>query len=331
MILAIETSCDDTCVALLREDGTVAVNVTSSQAELHNRYGGVVPEVASRRHLELINTVVDTALEQAGVSFKEVSSVAATSGPGLIGALLVGLTTAKAIAAVRRLPFIEVNHLYGHIAANYLLDRPPDFPFLCLIASGGHTLLAQVDSYAEYTFLGSTLDDAAGEAFDKGARLLGLPYPGGIEIDRLAEGADRTAFDFPATARTAKELDFSYSGLKTALAYLLKELPEQEIAARKADIAASYQHAICRQLVDRARLAVRRTGIRELAVGGGVAANSELRRMLAELCTEEGAELYLPPTELCTDNAAMIARAARHLEPTPYPDYLAFDAFATSQ
>jgi N6-L-threonylcarbamoyladenine synthase len=321
LILALETSCDDTCAALVTADGEVRSNVVASQGLLHARYGGVVPEVASRRHLELVDAVTADALERGGAGLEQVERVAVTRGPGLIGALLVGVSSAKALAAARRLPLTPVDHLHGHVVASTLGDKPIEPPYLCLVASGGHTFLARVDDPASYAVLGQTLDDAAGEAFDKGARLLGLGYPGGPEIDRLAREGEPQAFAFPRSA--PGELDFSFSGLKTALMYAIRDLGDA-LPERRADLAASYQRAIVDALVARTRTALEREGMERLAVGGGVAANSELREAVAGL----DVRVWVPPMELCTDNAAMIAAAARFLPPLPYPDYLALDAAA---
>jgi N6-L-threonylcarbamoyladenine synthase len=318
LILAIETSCDDTCAALVTHEGEIRSNVIASQGLLHARYGGVVPEIASRRHLELVDAVVADALERAGARLDDVTAVAVTQGPGLIGALLVGLSSAKALAATRRLPLIAVDHLHGHVTASTLEPDPIQPPYLCLVASGGHTFLARVDDPASYEVLGQTLDDAAGEAFDKGARLLGLGYPGGPELDRLARQGDPDAFAFPRSA--PGDLDFSFSGLKTALLYRLRDEPD----ANHADLAASYQRAIVEALTARTREALEREGLERLAIGGGVAANSELREAVKGL----GVPVWVPPTELCTDNAAMISGAARFLEPLPYPESLALAAAA---
>jgi N6-L-threonylcarbamoyladenine synthase len=318
MILAIETSCDDTCAAVVDRDGAIRSNVIASQGLLHARYGGVVPEIASRHHLELIDAVTADALERAHTRLDEIETVAVTTGPGLIGALLVGVSSAKAIAASRRLPLVPVDHLHGHVTASMLGDDPIEPPYLCLVASGGHTFLARVDDPAEYEVLGQTFDDAAGEAFDKGARLLGLGYPGGPEVDRLAREGDPEAFDFPRSA--PGELDFSFSGLKTSLLYKLRELTDPPLP----DLAASYQRAIVDALVVRTKKALHQTGLERLAIGGGVAANSELRGAVAEL----GVPVWVPPMELCTDNAAMIAGAARFTTSLPYPDYLSLDAAA---
>jgi N6-L-threonylcarbamoyladenine synthase len=319
VILGIETSCDETAAALVTQDGAIEANVVASQADLHARYGGVVPEVASRRHLELVSPVIREALGRANATLDDVDRVAVTQGPGLIGALLVGLSAAKALAWARRLPLIPVDHLDGHIASLYLQPAPVEPPFLCLLASGGHTMLVDVESYGKQRILGTTLDDAAGEAFDKGARLLGLGYPGGREIDRLAREGDPAAFDFPVAR--VPGLDFSFSGLKTALLYATKKLSPDELERRRADLAASYQRAIVRALVERVREAAAQTGAARIAVVGGVAANMELREALADAA--------LVPLELTTDNAAMIASAARFIEPVPYPGYLGLDAFAS--
>jgi N6-L-threonylcarbamoyladenine synthase len=318
VILALETSCDDTCAAVVDQDGAIRSNVIASQGLLHARYGGVVPEIASRHHLELVDAVTADALERAGSRFGDIETVAVTTRPGLIGALLVGLSSAKAIAASRRLPLVPVDHLHGHVTASTLGDSPIEPPYLCLVASGGHTFLARVDDPAAYEVLGQTLDDAAGEAFDKGARLLGLGYPGGPEVDRLAREGDPEAFDFPRSA--PGELDFSFSGLKTSLLYKIRELPDPPLP----DLAASYQRAIVDALVARTKKALELHGLERLAIGGGVAANSELRTKVGEL----GVPVWVPPVELCTDNAAMIAGAARFLDPLPYPDYLSLDAAA---
>jgi N6-L-threonylcarbamoyladenine synthase len=327
LILALETSCDDTCAAVI-EEARIISNVVSSQAAFHERYGGVVPEVASRHHLELVNAVVAAALEEAGTELTDVDSVAVTQGPGLIGALLVGLSTAKALAAAHRKPLIPVDHLHGHVAANFLEPDPVEPPFLCLVASGGHTLLAGVREPSSFEVLGQTLDDAAGEAFDKGARLLGLGYPGGPEIQRAAEGGDPEAFEFPV-AMSQHGLDFSFSGLKTSLVYRVRELGLEETGRNRADLAASFQRAIVDQLVTKLRRAAGSGEWPAIALGGGVAANAELRERTRALCDELGLRLKLVPISLCTDNAAMIASAARFTEPIPYPEYLAFDAFAT--
>ncbi len=326
MILAIETSCDDTCAALVSWEGEIAANVISSQG-IHARYGGVVPEIASRAHLELLGPVLDEALARAQITLGQIDLVAATQGPGLVAALLVGFSAAKALAAARGLPFVAVDHLRGHLAASFLEPERFEPPFLSLIASGGHTLLAHVRSHGgEPQLLGQTLDDAAGEAFDKGARMLGLGYPGGAALERLAREGDPDAFEFPIGARLGG-LDFSFAGLKTALLYKIRDLGEPDAARQRADLAASYQRAIVESLTIRVQRALRQTGVRRLAAGGGVAANGPLRERLRGL----GVELGVPPVTLCTDNAAMIASAARFATAQPFPDYLDLDVYATGE
>ena len=321
MVLGLETSCDETAAALVTADGRVLANVVSSQADLHARYGGVVPEIASRRHLELVTPVVRKALADAEAELDDVELVGVTAGPGLIGALLVGVAVAKALAWARRLPLVPVDHLQGHVASLFLGPSAVEPPFLCLLASGGHTLLLDVREHGgKPRLLGTTLDDAAGEAFDKGARLLGLGYPGGAEIDRIAREGDPGAFEFPIAR--VPGLDFSFSGLKTALLYAVRALPPDELDQQRADLAAGYQRAIVRALVERTEQAVAEAGADTVAVVGGVAANSELRAALPDA--------VFAPLELCTDNAAMIASAARFEDPVPYPGYLALDAYASS-
>jgi N6-L-threonylcarbamoyladenine synthase len=333
MILALETSCDDTCAAVITATGEIRSNVISSQG-VHGRYGGVVPEIASRHHLELIGAVVDDALDRAGASLGEIELIGVTRGPGLVAALLVGVATAKALAAAGRTPLAPVDHLHGHIAAGFLTPgdgsdpgAPLEPPFLSLVASGGHTLLARVlDPGPGFEVIGQTLDDAAGEAFDKGARLLGLGYPGGPALERLARGGDPEAFAFPTASRMAG-LDFSFAGLKTSLLYRVRELGEAEAERLRADLAASYQRAIVESLALRVERALADTGLDQVAIGGGVAANGPLRERLGSL----GVRLNVPPIELCTDNAAMIASAARYVTISPFPDYLALDVYATGE
>jgi N6-L-threonylcarbamoyladenine synthase len=320
LILGIETSCDETAAALVTEDGRILSNVVSSQAELHAPFGGVVPEVASRRHLELVLPVLREALDEAGATLDDVERVAVTRGPGLIGALLVGLSAAKGLAWGRGLPLVPVDHLQGHVASLYLAPEPVEPPFLCLLASGGHTLLLEVSDHRGYTVIGETIDDAAGEAFDKGARLLGLGYPGGAELDRLAARGDPEAYSFPVAR--VPGLDFSFSGVKTALLYKVRDV-QDEADERRADLAASYQRAVVRALVERTLETAERTGASRVTVVGGVAANTELRASLA------GAAFA--PLDLCTDNAAMIASAGRYSNPVPYPESLALDAYASRE
>jgi N6-L-threonylcarbamoyladenine synthase len=319
MILGLETSCDETAAALVSADGEIRSSVVSSQADLHARFGGVVPEIASRRHLELVLPVVREALGEAGASLDDVETVAVTQGPGLVGALLVGLSAAKALAWSRGLPLVPVNHLHGHVASLYLKPEPLEPPFLCLLASGGHTMLVDVQERGAFRPIGTTLDDAAGEAFDKGARLLGLGYPGGAELDRLARGGDPETFSFPVAR--VPGLDFSFSGVKTALLYEVRK-QEPELEARKADLAASYQRAIIRALTKRTLEAAQQIGAERIAIVGGVAANSELRAALPDATA--------PPLELCTDNAAMIASAARYTEAILSPGYLGLDAYSSA-
>jgi N6-L-threonylcarbamoyladenine synthase len=320
LILALETSCDETAAAVVTRDGEIRANVVSSQAELHARYGGVVPEVASRRHLELVLPVVREALASGDAKLADVELVAVTTRPGLVGALLVGVAAAKAIAWSHRLPLAAVDHLLGHVASLYLQPDVYEPPFLCLLASGGHTMLLDVTEHGGFRVVGRTLDDAAGEAFDKGARLLGLGYPGGAAIDLLAKDGNPGAYDFPVARVPA--FDFSFSGLKTALLYEVRDLPAGELQRRRADLAASYQRAIVRALVERTRAAAAALGATRIAIVGGVAANSALRTALDDA--------RAAPLALCTDNAAMIASAARYVEAVPYPGYLGLDASASS-
>jgi len=320
LVLGIETSCDETAAALVSDDGRILSSVVASQADLHARYGGIVPEVASRRHLELVAPVVATALDESGASLDDVTQVGVTQGPGLVGALLVGLSAAKALAWARGLPLVPVDHLRGHVATLYLEPDPLDPPFTCLLASGGHTMVLAVRDRSGFEVLGSTIDDAAGEAFDKGARLLGLGYPGGAELDRVARAGDPDAYAFPVAR--VPGLDFSFSGLKTALLYVVRDLASNELETRRADLAASYQRAIVRALVGRLRAAAEQTRYRTVAVVGGVAANSELRAALPDA--------RFAPLALCTDNAAMIASAARFGRPLVSPGYLALDAYASA-
>jgi N6-L-threonylcarbamoyladenine synthase len=320
LILGLETSCDETAAAVVTGDGRICSNVVSSQAELHARFGGVVPEVASRRHLELVVPVLREALGEADAELDSVETIAVTQGPGLVGALLVGLSAAKALAWANGLPLVPVNHLHGHVASLFLEPEPVEPPFVCLLASGGHTMLVDVGRHGAFDVLGTTLDDAVGEAFDKGARLLGLGYPGGAAIDTLAREGDPDAFEFPVAR--VPGLDFSFSGVKTALLYAVRDLAPDELERRRADLAASYQRALVRALVARAGQAAEQTGRSRIAVVGGVAANSELRAALP------GAAFA--PLPLCMDNAAMIASAARYGEAILAPGYLAIDAFASA-
>lgn len=326
LLLALETSCDDTCAAVMDGGGRLLSSVIHSQDVIHEKYGGVVPEVASRAHAERATVVVREALAEAEAGIEEVETVAATVGPGLIGALLVGFHTAKAIAWARRLPFVPVNHLHGHFGAVWLADEQVPLPLVALIVSGGHTMLVRADSRRQLRLLGQTLDDAAGEAFDKGARLLGLGYPGGKELDQLAERGDPQAFSFPVALRGRDNLDFSFSGVKTSLFYLLRDMSAQERNERAADVAASYRQAVVEALVSKLMRAAEREGVAAVAIGGGVAANSLLRWRTAVEAEKAGLHAVIPPYELCTDNAAMIASAARYAPCLPFPNYLEVEA-----
>lgn len=326
LVLAIETSCDDTCAAVAA--GTeIRSNVVASQSG-HERFGGVVPEIAARSHLLQIGPVVDEALEQAGVTLDDIQRVAVTAGPGLVGALLIGVQTAKAIAASRSIPLVAVDHLHGHIAANFAAGRETELepPFLCLVVSGGHTFLAVVVGRGpgEWRILGRTLDDAAGEAIDKAARMLGLGFPGGPELQRLAEGGDPNAFELPRADGVAG-LDFSFAGLKTALLYTIRDLGEDEARRQAPGLAASFQHAVVEQLARRTARALAQTGLERLAIGGGVAANGPLRERMQGL----GVPCTVPTHDLCTDNAAMIACAAQFTEPLTHEQALGLEVHAT--
>jgi N6-L-threonylcarbamoyladenine synthase len=326
VILAIETSCDDTCAAVVGPDGRRALsNVVHTQTE-HDRYGGVVPEVASRAHLERLDGVIEKSLVDAGTDLANVEIVAVTVRPGLIGALLVGLSAAKGLAYAHRLPLVPVNHLEGHVAAAYLAEPGLEPPFVALIASGGHTALYSVNADHGMHLLGETLDDAAGEALDKGARMLGLGFPGGPALQRAAHGGDRERYDFPVALREKNNLDFSFSGLKTSLLYRLRALGEERVREELPHLAASYEAAVVEAL---ARKLLRAADFHEaptLVVAGGVAANALLRRTLQQECAKLGIRLVIPPPELCTDNAAMIGAAALHTPALAYPDYLSLNA-----
>lgn len=325
MILAIETSCDDTCAAVVGDDGQIHANVISSQG-IHDAYGGVVPELAARAHAERCDLVVADALRTAGITLDDVTRVAVTRGPGLVGALLVGLQTAKAIAVARDLPLVPVDHLEGHLLACTLQPLAFEPPFVALVASGGHTFLSRVEDPDRIEELGGTLDDAAGEAIDKGARLLGLPYPGGPALEALARDGDPEAFTFPTGAKV-RGLDCSFSGLKTSLLYKVRDLGEAEARVRRADLAAAYQRAVVETLAVRVERALELTGLDRLAVGGGVAANGPLRERLGGL----PAAVAIPERALCTDNAAMIAAVARFRPALAPVDVASLEAYATGQ
>jgi N6-L-threonylcarbamoyladenine synthase len=307
-VLGIETSCDETAVAIVEDGRTIRSNLISSQAHLHERFGGVVPEVASRAHLESINPLIDLALAEASMAFAEVDAVAVTRGPGLVGALLVGLAAAKALALALEVPFIGVNHLEGHIYANILEHGPIDEPFVTFLVSGGHTMLVHVPKPHTYELLGQTLDDAAGEAFDKVARVLGLGFPGGPALDRLARSGDPHAIRFPRAAAD-RGYDFSLSGLKTAVVRHVKAERARGTETPPEDLAASFQEAVVEVQADKTIAAARDRGVRKVVLGGGVVANTRLRALMAERAAGDGLELMIPSPELCTDNAAMIACA----------------------
>ncbi len=307
LTLGIESSCDETAAAVLRDGRELLSNVISTQIPLHRKYGGVVPEIASRRHIVNVMPVIDEALQKAEVALSDVDQVAVTYGPGLVGALLVGVSAAKALAFARNVPLIGVNHLEGHIFANFLSHKELEPPFMALVVSGGHTALIHVVGYNHFLLMGQTRDDAAGEAFDKIARVMGLPYPGGPEIDRLAAEGDENAVDFPRALREKGNYEFSFSGLKSAVLNYLNEMQMKRIAVNKADVAASFQKAVIEVLVQKSLEALSETKLDTLVLAGGVAANSALEHRLREASAEHGIRFYYPDKILCTDNAAMIA------------------------
>ena len=313
-ILSLETSCDETAAAVIEDGRRILSNVVFSQIDLHELYGGVVPEIASRAHMEACDRVVDEALREAGLELAEIDALAVTKGPGLVGALLTGVNCMKGLAFAAGKPLVGVNHIEGHVSANFLTHPELEPPFLCLVVSGGHSHLVEVRDYGEYRLLGQTRDDAAGEAFDKAARVLGLPYPGGPRIDALAEEGDPEAFQLPKP-KTEGRYDYSFSGLKTAFINLVHGIDQRGEPLPRADLAASFRRAVCAELTEKASLLIgdRRKsggpGIR-FALAGGVSANRELRRMAAKMCETMGTELYMPEIGLCTDNGAMIGSAA---------------------
>lgn len=304
--LAIESSCDETAVAVIENGRKVLSNTIYTQIDIHKKFGGVVPEVASRNHLDKISEVIDEAIEVAGISIREINHIAVTYGPGLVGALLVGLSTAKAMAYALKVPLIPVNHIEGHIAANYIAYPELEPPFICLIVSGGHSHLVEVKDYTSFEVIGRTRDDAAGEAFDKVARTLGLGYPGGPIVDRLAREGNPDAIAFPMAMMTETHLDFSFSGLKSAVLNYLNSAKMKGENIVVADVCASFQAAVIGALKGKTEMALKRSGHKKLVLAGGVAANSALREALASI---EGISLYHPPLNLCTDNAAMIGSA----------------------
>lgn len=309
-ILAIESSCDETAAAVIRNGREVLSNVISSQIELHKLYGGVVPEIASRKHIEKINQVIESALEEAGMTLEEMDAIGVTYGPGLVGALLVGVAEAKAIAYAAKKPLVGVHHIEGHVAANYLEHPDLEPPYLCLVVSGGHTHLVIVKDYSEFEILGRTRDDAAGEAYDKVARAIGLGYPGGPKIDKLSKEGNPLAIPFPKAKVADAPYDFSFSGLKSAVLNYLNHEKMQDHEINEADVAASFQKAVVDVLVDHTMLAAKDHGIKKIALAGGVASNSALRQAMREACDKRGYTLYHPSPIFCTDNAAMIGSAA---------------------
>jgi len=315
VVLGIESSCDDCAAAVIKDGREILSHAIHSQLETHRPYGGVVPELASRNHLEKIIPVLEQAMETAGLDWTALNGVAATYGPGLVGSLLVGLSAAKALAFSLNIPFCGINHLEGHLLAIFLEDAAPSFPFLGMIVSGGHTSLYRVDDFGRYGLLGQTRDDAAGEAFDKVAKLLGLGYPGGIALDRIAKEGNPEAFPFPRAMSTSKDLDFSFSGLKTSVRYFVQKHGQAFAHERLADLVASFQEAVVETLLHKVVQAVSRTEIRSVVISGGVASNSRLRARMKEAAEAEGFEVHFPSPHLCTDNAAMIAAVGyRYLE-----------------
>ncbi len=310
LILAIESSCDETAAAVVKNGREVLSNVISSQIELHKLYGGVVPEIASRKHIEKINQVIEKALAAADTSLDDLDAVAVTYGPGLVGALLVGVAEAKAISFAKNLPLVGVHHIEGHISANYIENKDLEPPFICLVVSGGHTHLVRVKDYGEYEILGRTRDDAAGEAFDKVARAIGLGYPGGPKIDRLAKEGNPDAIAFPRGKIEGSPYDFSFSGLKSAVLNYLNGCQMKGEPIVEADVAASFQKSVTDVLVEHAMMAVQESGLDKLAIAGGVASNGALRAAMEQACAENGVRFYRPSPILCTDNAAMIGAAA---------------------
>jgi N6-L-threonylcarbamoyladenine synthase len=311
LVLGVETSCDDTAAAVLVDGRAIKANVVSSQDEIHSPYGGVVPELASRQHVRHILPIIDGALSQAGVRLNDIDGIAVTRGPGLVGSLLVGLSVVKGISYRWRIPYVGVNHLEAHLLAIFL-DREVPFPYLSLLASGGHTLLYLVRDFGDYRYLGGTRDDAAGEAYDKVAKMMGLGYPGGRVIDQLAKSGNPRAISFPRARLKKSSYEFSFSGLKTAVWHYLREREKNIVEEQKADIAASFQEAVVDMLIAPAVRAATELDIRRIVLAGGVAANSRLRQKMAEKARAEGVEVDVPPPSLCTDNGAMIALAGYH-------------------
>jgi N6-L-threonylcarbamoyladenine synthase len=310
LILAIESSCDETAAAVVKNGRTVLSNVINSQIDIHTQYGGVVPEIASRKHIENINPVIEMALKQADVTLDDITAVAVTYGPGLVGALLVGVAEAKAIAFAKNKPLVGVHHIEGHISANYIEHPDLEPPFAALVVSGGHTHLVMVKDYGTYEIIGRTRDDAAGEAFDKVARAVGLGYPGGPKVDKLAKEGNPYAIEFPRAKVDDAPYDFSFSGIKSAVLNYINSCEMKNIEINKADLVASFQNAVVEALVSRAIRLTEETGMKKLAIAGGVASNSALRAALTKECQKRGISFYSPSPKLCTDNAAMIGAAA---------------------
>lgn len=310
LILAIESSCDETAAAVVKNGRDVLSNIISSQIELHKLYGGVVPEIASRKHIEKINQVIEEALSEANVTLKDLDAIAVTYGPGLVGALLVGVAEAKAISYAAGIPLVGVHHIEGHISANYIENKELEPPFICLVVSGGHTHLVKVADYGKYEILGRTRDDAAGEAFDKVARAIGLGYPGGPKIDKLSKEGNPDAIRFPKAKVADSIYDFSFSGLKSAVLNYLNGCKMKGEEINEADVAASFQKAVTEVLVDHAIMAVKEAGMDKLAIAGGVASNGTLRQAMEQACEANGIRFYRPSPIFCTDNAAMIGAAA---------------------
>ena len=309
LTLGIESSCDDTAAAVLQDGDTLLSSVISSQDSIHTRFGGVVPELASRRHLESINPVVQEALGRAGVSIRDIDLIAVTQGPGLIGSLLVGFSYAKAVSYVSKIPFIGVDHMAGHLLSVFLEDEKPHFPFIALIVSGGTSSLYLCTSYSDFTLLGRTRDDAAGEAFDKVGKLIGLPYPGGPHVAQTAQSGNRKAVSLPRAWLEEDSLDFSFSGLKTAVLNHCNAVKERNEELQIPDLCASFQEAVVEVLVKKTMLAIKKTSLSTVVMGGGVSSNLRLREMMKNRCDENGTRLFVPRPSFCTDNGAMIALA----------------------
>lgn len=326
IILAIETSCDETSVAVIRGSREVLSNIVSSQIDIHKKYGGVVPEIASRHHLDNINMIIKEAMDTAGITFEEIDLIGVTCGPGLVGALLIGIAAAKALSYVLKVPIVGVHHIEGHICANYLEHADLKPPFLGLVVSGGHTHILDVLDYNNYNILGRTRDDAVGEAFDKVARVIGLGYPGGPLIDRLALSGDPEAISFPRIYLEHDSFDFSFSGIKTAVLNYINSEKQKNNAINKADVAASFQKAVMDVIIEKTCKAAKKAERDTVVVAGGVAANSFLRKMLKEKCGEMGIRVFFPSLDLCTDNAAMIGCAAYHNYMAGKVDNLYLDA-----